>query len=297
MATIAHPYLFRQGLSSELGPFPHIVEFGTKKNQTIHLNSFPIENAQCSKIYYVSEGRFDWTIDGVCHILYPGDLALILPGQEFGGARDLLDIGALSWLHLEIDLSEKDSFGAFSGLTPLESRSIRKIFLLNDAPVVSGARECGAIIQSIARELHGRELGFQTRIDQLMDNLFIFIARSLTRQNNAQRDFPRTFMRLEQELRGNLSHQWTVDEMAALVGLGTTAFTEKVKSYTGFSPMSYLINIRISEATRMLKRKDIQLTDIALDTGFYSSQHFSTTFKRLTGYTPSQFRKNNIDNP
>jgi len=82
--------------------------------------------------------------------------------------------------------------------------------------------------------------------------------------------------------------------MAALVGLGATAFNEKVKSFTGFSPINYLINIRISEAIKLLKRPDGNVTDIALDTGFYSSQHFSTTFKKLTGYTPSEFRKNNL---
>ena len=101
-------------------------------------------------------------------------------------------------------------------------------------------------------------------------------------------------MHLEQTLRQNLSHQWTVEEMAALVGLGTTLFNEKVKSYSGFSPINYLINIRISEAIKLLKKHDISLTDIALDTGFYSSQHFSTTFKKLTGYTPSEFRKNHL---
>ena len=98
-------------------------------------------------------------------------------------------------------------------------------------------------------------------------------------------------------LRQNLAHQWTVEEMAALVGLGTTAFTEKAKSYTGFSPFNYLINIRISEAIKLLKRPDVNVTDIALNTGFYSSQHFSTTFRKLTGYTPREFRKLNIPKP
>lgn len=79
--------------------------------------------------------------------------------------------------------------------------------------------------------------------------------------------------------------------MAAMVGLGTTTFTEKVKSYSGFSPVNYLITIRISEAIKLLKQNDLSVTDIALDTGFYSSQHFATTFKKLTGYTPSEFRK------
>ncbi len=82
--------------------------------------------------------------------------------------------------------------------------------------------------------------------------------------------------------------------MAAVVGMGTTLFNEKVKSYSGFSLINYLINIRISEAIKLLKKKDTSLTDIALDIGFYSSQHFSTTFKKLTGYTPSEFRKNHL---
>ncbi|MBK9509906.1 MAG: AraC family transcriptional regulator [Cytophagaceae bacterium] len=30
---------------------------------------------------------------------------------------------------------------------------------------------------------------------------------------------------------------------------------------------------------------------IAFDTGFYSSQHFSNTFKKIMGYPPRDFRK------
>jgi AraC-like DNA-binding protein len=280
-------FILQQGQSKELELFPHIIEFGSKKIQTIQFNSFPVEKAAWLRAYYVLDGRYDWIIDGMSRILYPGDLALVLPEQSFGGARELLDIGAFSWITLDMNTTR---------LSTLESRSIQKILLLNEGPVISGFKEGGHILQLIGRELSGQEIGFQTRINQLTDTLLILIARQLTKQNNSQRDFPRTFMKLEQELRDNLSHQWTVEEMAALVGLGTTAFTEKVKSFTGFSPMSYLINIRISEAIKLLKRTDINLTDVALDTGFYSSQHFSTTFKKLTGYTPSQFRKNNTDN-
>jgi transcriptional regulator GlxA family with amidase domain len=81
--------------------------------------------------------------------------------------------------------------------------------------------------------------------------------------------------------------------MAVTMRLGISSFTEKVKNYTGFPPLNYLINIRISEAIKLLKRTDLSLTDIALGTGFYSSQHFSTTFKKTTGYTPSKFKKYN----
>lgn len=295
-------FLLQQDRSKELELFPHIIELGMKKIQTIQLLSFPIEERAGIRIYYILEGKFEWIINGNTYMLYPSDLAIILPGQPIGGIKEFLDIGSLAWISLTAEPREPPAhsnpdFTPWSGLSPAESRSINKILQLNHTPVVTGLREASSIFQLFGRELQQQEIGFGTRINQLIDGLLILIARQLTKQNNSQRDFPATFMRLEQELRSNLSHPWTVEEMAALVGLGTTAFTEKVKNYTGFSPLNYFINIRISEAIRLLKGTDINLTDVALDTGFYSSQHFSTTFKKLTGYTPSQFRKNNSSKP
>lgn len=281
----------------ELHAFPHIIEFGLKKINTIQFDSLKKDSSAFLRLYYVVDGRFDWVIEDQHHILYPGDLAIILPGQCFGGEKDLLDIGTVSWLHLEwqqLDQNGKTAMGRWSGLTESESRTIGRILLLNNSPVLSKLKDAGTLFQSIQTELANQEIGYCARINQLIDELIILLARQLTRQNNSRRDFPQTFMKLEQTLRENLSHQWTVEEMAALVGLGITAFSEKVKSFTGFSPLNYLINIRISEAIKLLKRQDVHITDIALDVGFYSSQHFATTFKKLTGYTPSEFRKKNI---
>jgi AraC-like DNA-binding protein len=281
----------------ELHAFPHIIEFALKKINTIQFDSLKKNSSDFFRFYYVADGRFDWMINEQHHILYPGDLAIILPGQRFGGEKDLLDIGTVSWLYIQLeDLKQNGriSMGKWSRLTDSESRTIGRILLLNNSPVLSKLKEAGILFQNICSEFTNQEIGYSARINQIIDELFILIARQLTRQNNSRRDFPQTFMKLEQTLRENLSHQWTVEEMAALVGLGITAFSEKVKSFTGFSPLNYLINIRISEAIKLLKRSDVNVTDIALDVGFYSSQHFATTFKKLTGYTPSEFRKKNI---
>ncbi|MFL5811095.1 MAG: AraC family transcriptional regulator [Flavisolibacter sp.] len=281
----------------ELHAFPHIIEFAIKKINTIQFDSLKKESSRFIRFYYVIDGRFDWIIDDQHRILYPGDLAIVLPGQSFGGEKDLLDIGTVSWMHLEMQQPEPNNkivMGKWSRLSDHDSRAIGNILLLNNCPVLSEAKEIGQVFQNIQSEFINEEIGYATRINQLIDELFILTARQLTRQNNSRRDFPQTFMKLEQSLRENLSHQWTVEEMAALVGLGTTTFSEKVKNYTGFSPLNYLINIRISEAIKLLKRPEVHVTDIALDVGFYSSQHFATTFKKLTGYTPSEFRRKNI---
>ncbi len=288
-------FLLQQGHTRELHAFPHILEFALKKNTSIQLNSLSATTTTSLRIYFILEGKFDWFIDDQHYILYPGDLAIILPRQIFQGEKDILNIGTLSWIHLQVEKIDANgmSLGIWSYLSKSESITIGKILSLNSSPILK-LKDAQGILQSLREEFLNQEIGFTTRINQLIDELFISIARQSTRQNNSQRDFPQTFMKLEQTLRQNLSHQWTVDEMAALIGLGTTTFTEKVKNYTGFSPLNYLINIRISEAIKLLKRQDENVTDIALNTGFYSSQHFSTTFKKLTGYTPSEFRKRNV---
>ncbi len=281
----------------EFHVFPHVIEFALKKINSIQFDSFKKGTSKFLRFYYVIDGRFDWIINDERHILYPSDFAIILPGQSFGGEKDLLDIGTVSWMHLELqklELYSKICMGNWSRLTDSECTTIGRILLLNKSPVLSKLKEAGTILQRMHMEFMNQEIGYTTRINQLIDELLILSARQLTRQDNLQRDFPQTFMKLEQTLHENLSHQWTVEEMAALVGLGTTAFSEKAKSYTGFTPLNYLINIRIAEAIKLLKRSEVHVTDIALEVGFYSSQHFATTFKKLTGYTPSEFRKKNI---
>ncbi|MBE7172550.1 MAG: helix-turn-helix transcriptional regulator [Williamsia sp.] len=290
--------VLKKGCPELLG-FPHIVEFASKKNSTIQFNSFKPAAAESLRLYYILEGKFEWFIEKQHYILYPGDLAIVLPGQLQGGEKGFLDIGALAWLHVRLEQLEgsgKMVPGSWSSLTEKESKAIGKILVLNTIPVLSKFKEAGVLFQHLYHELLNQEIGYSTRVNHLIDELLILVARQLTRQNSSRRDFPQTFMKLEQTLRENLGHQWTLEEMAAMVGLGTTAFSEKVKSFTGFSPLNYLINIRISEAIRLLKRPDVNVTDIALDTGFYSSQHFATTFKKLTGYTPSEFRKKNLPN-
>jgi AraC-like DNA-binding protein len=287
-------FYLHQEHSPELAGFSHIREMAIRKNTSIQLNSLSTTITESIRIYYIQDGKFEWIIKDRCHVLYPGDLAIILPGQPFGGSKGFMDIGTLCWICIEVERighNKKMVFGKWSGLSENESLTISNILQLNNTTVLVRVKEAFNILQTIKDELFHQEVAYATRVNHLIDELLILIVRQSTHQTNLRRDFPQTFTKLEGTLRQDLAHQWTVEEMAALIGLGTTAFSEKVKNYTGFSPLNYLINIRISEAIKLLKKQELNITTIALETGFYSSQHFSTTFKKLTGYTPAEFRK------
>lgn len=289
-----NPFILYQGKAPELASFPYIIEFANHKIQNIQLNSQEIKPSEGIKICFVTEGKFDLNIDGQQYLLYPNDISVTCPWQKMGGSNGTYDIGALMWITIKPQLFEQNGeliLGDWSGISELDQRVMGKILSLNKKPVLNRLTSFHQIFQHLKMEIFNQEMGYRTRINHLIDELLITAVRHLSKQDNLRRDFPQIFLKLEQTLRENLSDPWSVEEMAGLVGLGTTAFTEKVKAFSGFSPLNYLINIRISEAIKLLNRKDLSLTDIALETGFYSSQHFSSTFKKLTGYTPREFRK------
>ncbi len=287
---------FQKGQFPDIPSFQHISDFFKRKIQNVQPNSYPSRTNIGLSFFYVNEGKFEWILDGQIYLVFPGDLFIVLPNQIFGSPNNIWDVGVFSSISITLDKVFDDTdftFGDWSGLPITEQKLIGKLFFLNPKPVIQNFRIFGEVFSKIQQELSICEIGFKTRVNQLLDELILCTVRQLSKQDNLRRDFPQTFQKFDKILRENISHPWTVEEMAVIMGLGTTAFTEKVKSYSGFSPLNYLINLRIAESIKLLKNTTISLTDIALDTGFYSSQHFSSTFKKLTGYTPGYYRKNN----
>ncbi len=62
------------------------------------------------------------------------------------------------------------------------------------------------------------------------------------------------------------------------------------KARTGFSLHAYRNQLRLREALERLAEPDVDLIDIALDLGFSSHSHFTDTFRRSFGRTPSAVR-------
>lgn len=82
----------------------------------------------------------------------------------------------------------------------------------------------------------------------------------------------------------------TVEKLAALGYMSKTTFNRRFKNEIGITPIDYLIDVRIKRAKLMLKRKENQMTDIAMRCGFGSSAHFSSCFQKHAGLTPSEYR-------
>ena len=58
--------------------------------------------------------------------------------------------------------------------------------------------------------------------------------------------------------------------------------------------MKYAKKIRIDRAKVLLTTTDISILDLSVSLGFYDQSHFSKTFKKFTGVSPSKYRNENF---
>ena len=92
---------------------------------------------------------------------------------------------------------------------------------------------------------------------------------------------------IDEIVEDNLDNNLTVQFLSDALGLSTGFFTRAFKASMGKSPHSYTIDRRIYHARALLRKKEVDLSAIALACGFSSHSHMTTAFKQRLGITPS----------
>jgi AraC family transcriptional regulator len=84
----------------------------------------------------------------------------------------------------------------------------------------------------------------------------------------------------------------TVAELAQAVDMSLFHFTRAFKQSTGKTPHAYVLERRIVAAQSLVRNTTRPFGEISEELGFSNPSHFSSVFARLTGSTPSAYRKN-----
>lgn len=83
-----------------------------------------------------------------------------------------------------------------------------------------------------------------------------------------------------------------VEAYAKEHNMSTSWFIRNFKQYTGFTPMQFIISIRIKNAEALLMSNLYNVTEIARIVGYDNPLYFSRLFKKAKGLSPSEYRKN-----
>jgi AraC-like DNA-binding protein len=130
--------------------------------------------------------------------------------------------------------------------------------------------------------------------DLYLESLSLAIFARLFPMRGAQQgqNVPRwRLQRAMDYIEANLAESIGISDIASSVGLTRMHFARQFREATGHTLHSYLQERRLEQAQHLLRKSEMSILDVALNSGFSSHAHFATVFKKKLGATPNDWRR------
>lgn len=92
-------------------------------------------------------------------------------------------------------------------------------------------------------------------------------------------------------LKARLTEKVSVVELAARLGMSVRHMERRFRQAFKLSPSAYVQRLRIMKACGLLAESPMNITEIALDLGYYDHSAFSRKFSELMGVSPREYRR------
>ncbi len=92
-------------------------------------------------------------------------------------------------------------------------------------------------------------------------------------------------------LQSHYATEIKAETLAEMAHYTYSYFSSTFKEVFGVSLTNYILSIRINKASTLLATTDMNMTEIAISSGFSDANYFARAFKKETGYTPTQYRE------
>jgi len=102
---------------------------------------------------------------------------------------------------------------------------------------------------------------------------------------------PMVLRRAIERLRSDSDADVSLAALAADAGLSRFHICRAFKESTGLSPHAWLRQYRLEQAMNMLRDTDVSVVSVAAALGYASQTAFAAAFRKLTGETPSDWRR------
>lgn len=213
---------------------------------------------------YCIEGEMEYVFNGEKVVLSAGDAILFPPGAE--RVRCFTDIPNYyaSFNIMLNDVSALPIQGKISNCIFYDTLALLEIFKKNFNSVSLFAKEkCRELFYYLYHQI------LEVAIDE--ENYCVKLAK--------------------QYIISNLSSNITLQMLSDEVHLEPHYLCALFKQNTGSTVMQYVINQRIERAKHLIMTQDEKMYIIAEKCGFANYNHFSNTFKKITGITAVEYRK------
>lgn len=253
-----------------------------KGDLTLCDNNWHYENIVIGydRLYYVTEGECVIEVDGIRHIAKPGQLFFLPCHSTQRLYTEKNKTVKKYWIHCVLPCGEKD----FSELV-----SLPYFVEVEDREYVEN------LFKNIVSQKS--EISLMDKIEQKADILRIiayFIRYEDKSRVSVEHDGQISY--IIDYIEKNLCENHTLESLSSKLHFNPSYFVRYFKASTGLTPISYINNLRIRKAQKLLLDEKIPIQDISSMVGFKSLYYFSRYFKKKTGFSPTQYRSIAIQN-
>ncbi len=97
-------------------------------------------------------------------------------------------------------------------------------------------------------------------------------------------------LKAQEFIEKNIQERMTIDELADMSAMGRRTFERRFKHATNNSVLEYIQRVKIEAAKRSFENSRKNINEVMLDVGYTDTKAFRTTFKKITGITPIEYR-------
>ena len=240
-----------------------------------------------SEIMYICSGEHVFYIDNVKYTAKEGDIVIFNKG-----------------IYHEEYYNSVSGFEMFyCGIGNVSLEGFNDLWVIpSDIKPVFSALSYMDRIRSLMAELYqegcSRATGYDHICNNLLANLIVLIVRIINEQYNILRPSSNISQsliltkKIKEYINSNYSRRLSLDRLAAELHVSLYYLAHVFKKETGNTPIQYYISRRIDEAKRLLMSTEMSVHEIAFNIGYENPNHFYLPFKKATGYTPEEYRKN-----
>lgn len=158
------------------------------------------------------------------------------------------------------------------------------------------ARLLSCILSEIETEYDSEQKGYEMMICSLLVRFFAFVFRNNPDSHDSGKVLGSNYAGKVRSILQYIDiHYHEHIDLALLeqkFGISRPHLCRIFKKMTGISPIDYIIRKRIDEAKHRLIENSGSILEISEECGFNSLSNFNNIFKRMTGCTPGNYRKN-----
>lgn len=248
-----------------------------------------------SELVIITAGGGEHWIDGETYPVTAGDIFLIQGHTEHCfekrhnlGMFNIMFDDACLQEHLR-SLRSLSGFNAFFLFEPTYRRHHRFQSHLHITPETM--RPLMAELQTMAEEGRHERPGSDLMLLAKALEIFVFISREYSHNRNPM---ARSLCRLGELislLEKRYREHWTIRKISRVAAMAPSTLLPVFKKVTGYSPIQYLLAVRLDKAAGELRRNTAPIAEIAQECGFPDSNYFSRQFKKRYGVSPRAYRR------